>query len=70
MSPLFAVTGFTLKDNKMHFHFIYRLFVCGTKTGYLNYNNVTMSHLIETVETAMSAPFHEKHFIYISLWLL
>ena len=41
------------------FQSIHKRFVCGTGTRCLSLNNDTLFHLTETVETAMTSPFHE-----------
>ena len=52
------------------FQSIQKRFVCGTETRCLSLNNDTLSHLTETVETAMTAPFHRSsliHFVCIGV---
>ena len=52
------------------FQSIHKRFVCGTETRCLSLNNDTLSHLTETVETAMTAPFHRSsliHFVCIGV---
>ena len=54
ISSLFSVTGFNLVS--IH--------------PYLSLNNDTLSHLIETVETAMTAPFHRSSLIhFVCIWV-
>ena len=73
ISSLFSVTGFILSPDVKHkclFHSIQKRFVCGTETRCVSLNNDTLFHLTETVETAMTAPFHRSsliHFVCIGV---
>ena len=52
------------------FQSIHKRFVCGTETRCLSLNNDTLSHLTETVETAMTAPFHRSSLIhFVCIWV-